>query len=101
RLTRVAARTSSPWPGPPPSCRGMARSNTSSALPVVLRRQLDLTTAVARKRLHEVHFQHAMELVEHVAGELEPRRALDIYARLHKLTPAETANVCQDVFVAL
>lgn len=79
----------------------MARSNASSSLPVALRRQLDLTTAVARRRLQEVHFQQAMELVEHTAGELEPRRALDVYARLHKLTPAESANVSQEVFVAL
>jgi hypothetical protein len=79
----------------------MARSTASSGLPVALRRQLDLTTAVARKRLQEVHFQQAMELIEHVEGELEPRRALDIYARLHKLTPAEAANVNQEVFVAL
>lgn len=79
----------------------MARTNASSGLPVVLRRQLDLVTAVARKRLQEVHFQQAMELIEHTTGELEPRRALDIYARLHKLTPAEAANVCQEVFVAL
>lgn len=79
----------------------MARSNASSGLPVPLRRQLDLTTAVARKRLQEVHFQHAMELIEHVESEMEPRRALDIYARLHKLTPAEAANVSQEVFVSL
>lgn len=79
----------------------MARSNASSGLPVALRRQLDLTAAVARKRLQEVHFQQAMELVEHTSGELEPRRALDIYARLHKLTPVEAAAVSQEVFVAL
>jgi hypothetical protein len=79
----------------------MARSNHSSGLPVALRRQLDLTAAVARKRLMEVHFHQAMELIEHVEGELEPRRALDIYARLHKLTPVEAAAVNQEVFVAL
>lgn len=79
----------------------MARSNLSSALPVALRRQLDLTTALARKRLMEVHFRHAMELIEHVEGEMEPRRALDIYARLHKLSPVEAAAVNQEVFVAL
>ncbi|HEX6925545.1 MAG TPA: hypothetical protein VF167_08945 [Longimicrobiaceae bacterium] len=79
----------------------MARSIHSSNLPVPLRRQLDLTTAVARKRLMEVHFQQAMELLEHVEGEMEPRRALDIYARLHKLTSMEAANLSQEVFVAL
>lgn len=79
----------------------MARSKPSSALPAVLRRQLDLTAAIARKRLMEVHFRHAMELIEHVQGELEPRRALDIYARLHKLLPAEAIAVSQEVFVDL
>lgn len=79
----------------------MARTNHSSALPVVLRRQLDLTTAVARKRLREVHFQQAMELIEHVDGDMEPRRTLDMYARLHKLPAAEAANLNQEVFVAL
>jgi len=49
----------------------------------------------------EVHFRHAMELVEHVEGELEPRRALDIYARLHKLSPVEAAALNQEVFVAI
>lgn len=79
----------------------MPRSKLSSGFPVALRRQLDLTAAIARKRLMEVHFRHAMELIEHVEGELEPRRALDIYARLHKLTPTEAAAVNQEVFVAL
>src|SRR5690606_15203330 len=79
----------------------MARSIHSSNLPVPLRRQLDLTTAVARKRLMEGHFQQAMELLEHVEGEMEPRRGLDIYARLHKLTSVEAANLAQEVFVAL
>src|SRR5688500_3119381 len=74
-----------------PHSRGMARSKLSSALPAALRRQLDLTAAIARKRLMEVHFRQAMELIEHVDGELEPRRTLDIYARLHKLLPAEAA----------
>jgi hypothetical protein len=79
----------------------MARSSLSAAIPVALRRQLDLATALARKRLMEVHFRHAMELIEHVDGEMEPRRTLDIYARLHKLLPAEAAAVSQEVFVAL
>ena len=33
--------------------------------------------------------------------ELDSKRALDIYARLHKLTPSEAASVNQEVFVAL
>ena len=40
---------------------GMPRSKLSSGFPVALRRQLDLTAAIARKRLLEVHFRHAME----------------------------------------
>lgn len=84
-----------------PLSRGMARSTLSSGLPVTLRRQLDITAALARKRLMEVHFRQAMELIEHTEGLLDPRRALDIYARLHKLLPGEAATVSQDVFVAL
>lgn len=79
----------------------MARPSQGTALPATLRRRLDLAAAVARKRLMEVHLQHAMEMVEHTDGELEPRRALDIYARLHKLSAGDAASVEQEVFVAL
>lgn len=80
---------------------GMSRSSQASALPAAVRRRLDLAAAICRKRLADVHFQYALQLVEHTEGELEPRRALDIYARLHKLSAAEAAGIEQEVFVTL
>lgn len=79
----------------------MTRSSQGGALPAAVRRRLDLAAAVSRKRLTDVHFQHALQLVEHTDGELEPRRALDIYARLHKLSATEAAGIEQEVFVSL
>lgn len=79
----------------------MPRSRSPAALPGAIRRQLDVSAAVARERVKEVHLSYALELVERAEQEIEPRRALDIYSRLHKLGEAEAHALGNDVFMAL
>lgn len=49
----------------------------------------------------DVHFRAAMELVERARGDVEPSRALTIYARLHHLQGSDADHLYQRVLVSL
>lgn len=63
--------------------------NTSRAL----QRQTDLTTAVCQERLLATHVRHVLSFVDLVAPEIPFDNALDIYARILRLTPEQARNV--------
>jgi hypothetical protein len=79
----------------------MSRSRGLTSIPPALRRQLAVTAALASERLMEVHLRYAMELVDRTRDQLEPARALSIYARLHHLSESMASRLQHDVFVAL
>ncbi len=79
----------------------MSGSNRNSSSPAADRRQMAITGALATERLMEVHFRYAMEMVEHTREQLDPARALAIYARLHDLRGAGVEDLHHRVFVAL
>ena len=58
-----------------------------------MQRQVDLTTAVCQERLLSTHVRHVLALVDLVAEELPFDSALDIYARILRLTPEQARNV--------
>lgn len=63
--------------------------NTSRAL----QRQIDLTTAVCQERLLATHVRHVIAFVDLVAPEMPFDHALDIYARVLRLSPEQARNV--------
>ena len=67
---------------------GLTR-NTSRAM----QRQIDLSTAVCQERLLATHVRHVVALVDLVTGEMPFDNALDIYARILRLTPEQARNV--------
>lgn len=67
---------------------GLTR-NTSRAL----QRQIDLTTAVCQERLLATHVRHVLAFVDLVAPEIPFDSALDMYARILRLTPEQARNV--------
>ena len=67
---------------------GLTR-NTSRAM----QRQVDLSTAVCQERLLATHVRHVVALVDLVTDELAFDNALDIYARILRLTPEQARNV--------
>lgn len=58
-----------------------------------LQRQIDLTTAVCQERLLATHVRHVVAFVDLVADQMPFDTALDIYARILKLTPEQARNV--------
>jgi hypothetical protein len=79
----------------------MSQPKRSTAVPASVEQQLEMSAALARERLMEVHFRYAMELIEHVRDEIDPGRALGIYTRLHGLRGEDANTLYQRVFVAL
>jgi hypothetical protein len=71
--------------------------NTSKGL----QRQIDLTTAVCQERLLATHVRHVIALVDLVHDQLPFDTALDIYARILKLTPEQARNVGSRALAAL
>ena len=67
---------------------GLTR-NTSRAL----QRQIDLTTAVCQERLLAAHVRHVLAFVDLVSPEIAFDSALDMYARILRLTPEQARNV--------
>ena len=67
---------------------GLTR-NTSRAM----QRQIDLTTAVCQERLLATHVRHVISLVDLVADAMPFDNALDIYARILRLSPEQARNV--------
>ena len=63
--------------------------NTTRAL----QRQIDLTTAVCQERLLATHVRHVLALVDLVSPEIPFDSALDIYARILRLSPEQARNV--------
>ena len=63
--------------------------NTTRAL----QRQIDLTTAVCQERLLATHVRHVLAFVDIVAPEIPFDSALDIYARILRLSPEQARNV--------
>lgn len=63
--------------------------NTSRAL----QRQIDLTTAVCQERLLAAHVRHVIAFVDLVQHEMPFDHALDIYARILRLSPEQARNV--------
>jgi hypothetical protein len=66
-----------------------------------LQRQIDLTTAVCQERLLATHVRHVLALVDLTADQLPFDTALDIYARVLKLTPEQARNVGSRALAAL
>ncbi|HEU0015923.1 MAG TPA: hypothetical protein VFQ45_19755 [Longimicrobium sp.] len=64
-------------------------------------RQIDLTTAVCQERLLSTHVRHVLALVDLVADELPFDSAVDIYARILRLTPEQARNVGSRALAAL
>ena len=67
----------------------------------VMQRQVDLTTAVCQERLLSTHVRHVLALVDLVADELPFDSALDIYARILRLTPEQARNVGSRALAAI
>ena len=63
--------------------------NTTRAM----QRQIDLTTAVCQERLLATHVRHVLAFVDLVAPEIPFDSALDIYARILRLSPEQARNV--------
>jgi len=64
-------------------------------------RQIDLTTAVCQERLLSTHVRHVLALVDLVADELPFDSAVDIYARILRLTPEQARNVGSRALAAI
>lgn len=66
-----------------------------------MQRQVDLTTAVCQERLLSTHVRHVLALVDLVEPELAFDSALDIYARILRLTPEQARNVGSRALAAI
>ena len=66
-----------------------------------MQRQVDLTTAVCQERLLSTHVRHVLALVDLVHEELPFDSALDIYARILRLTPEQARNVGSRALAAI
>jgi hypothetical protein len=66
-----------------------------------MQRQVDLTTAVCQEKLLSTHVRHVLALVDLVAEELPFDSALDIYARILRLTPEQARNVGSRALAAI
>lgn len=66
-----------------------------------MQRQVDLTTAVCQERLLSTHVRHVLALVDLVESELPFDSALDIYARILRLTPEQARNVGSRALAAI
>jgi hypothetical protein len=66
-----------------------------------MQRQVDLTTAVCQERLLSTHVRHVLALVDLVQEELPFDSALDIYARILRLTPEQARNVGSRALAAI
>ena len=75
----------------------MAQKSNSRAL----QRQIDLTTAVCQERLLATHVRHVLAFVDLVSDELAFDNALDIYARILRLTPEQARNVGSRAYAIL
>ncbi|HEX8431201.1 MAG TPA: hypothetical protein VF625_07930 [Longimicrobium sp.] len=71
--------------------------NTTRAL----QRQIDLTTAVCQERLLASHVRHVLAFVELVSPDVQFDSALDIYARILRLSPEQARNVGSRALAAL
>ncbi|MGH7475274.1 MAG: hypothetical protein ACRELD_03210 [Longimicrobiales bacterium] len=72
--------------------RGAGRRASERILETVKSR-LEVAAAVSRERLIEAHVLQALEMVELAGGRVPVARAVEIYARLHRLTPELTEIV--------
>lgn len=66
-----------------------------------MQRQVDLTTAVCQERLLSTHVRHVLAVVDLVADELPFDSAVDIYARILRLTPEQARNVGSRALAAI
>jgi hypothetical protein len=66
-----------------------------------VRAELEIAVAIARERLQEAHAAQLLELIQGADGQLTPRRATEIYARLHYLGPEMTRSVGNKVLASL
>jgi hypothetical protein len=66
-----------------------------------MQRQVDLTTAVCQERLLSTHVRHVLALVDLVEPDLQFDAALDIYARILRLTPEQARNVGSRALAAI
>jgi hypothetical protein len=66
-----------------------------------MQRQVDLTTAVCQERLLSTHVRHVLALVDIVEPDLPFDSALDIYARILRLTPEQARNVGSRALAAI
>jgi hypothetical protein len=75
---------------------GLTRNTSRS-----MQRQIDLTTAVCQERLLAAHVRHVLAFVDLVSPEIPFDSALDMYARLLRLTPEQGRNVGSRALAAL
>jgi hypothetical protein len=66
-----------------------------------LQRQIDLSTAVCQERLLATHVRHVLALVDLVSDSIPFDSAVDIYARILRLTPEQARNVGSRALAAL
>jgi hypothetical protein len=66
-----------------------------------VRAELEIAIAIARERLQEAHAAQLLELIHGADGQLAPRRATEISARLHYLGPELARNVGNKVLASL
>lgn len=66
-----------------------------------MQRQVDLTTAVCQERLLSTHVRHVLAVVDLVTDELPFDSAVDIYARILRLTPEQARNVGSRALAAI
>lgn len=64
-------------------------------------RQIDLTTAVCQERLLATHVRHVVALVDLVSDQIPFDAALDIYARVLKLSAEQARNVGSRALAAI
>ena len=63
-----------------------------------VRRRLEVAAEVARAKLLDVHFAHVLELIRRARSDDIPAgRALEIYARLHRLEPEDGDELAKRV----
>jgi hypothetical protein len=79
----------------------MPHAPSTALVPAALRPQLQMSGALARERLLEIHFRYLMELVDHAQPVVDPSRALSIYIRLHGLRNEDANALFHKLFVAL
>jgi hypothetical protein len=79
----------------------MSKSNRSESGAAAPATNQNIVLAMARQRLGDAHFQHALELIRRGQGEVAAPGAITIYARLHYLDEVDMQALRNRVLVYL